>query len=168
MTIYTRAGDKGKSSTMDGQTLEKSNPIFEANGTLDELSACLGLARASLAVHSMSAQADHIKGIQRDILLIGTCISSGDPQWLDRLEYSPESFERSIDELMKGQNLTGFIIAGENQLEASFHLARTVCRRSERRIAALDATRRDPRLLAYVNRLSDLLFAYAAASRSIT
>jgi cob(I)alamin adenosyltransferase len=161
MPLYTRNGDSGFSQTAAGDRLSKEHPLFEAGGALDELGAQAGLLRARLAALHLEGPAAFLRRVQRDIYRIGAYVSSGDQGQLDLLAFAPEVFERLIDSLRTGETKTGFVIPGENELEASFHVLRTVCRRCERRVAALRQVRSDQRVFTYVNRLSDLFFAMA-------
>jgi cob(I)alamin adenosyltransferase len=160
MVIYTRTGDKGTTATLGGERHSKDHVIFEANGTVDELSAQLGLLRARWqSVHPDLA--GYLLRVQEDLVLLGAYISSGEPGHLGRLALTVEGFEAVIDQVLGQRPVQEFVIPGANELEAGFHLSRTVCRRAERRLAALLKVRPDVRMPRYVNRLSDLLFAFA-------
>jgi len=166
MVIYTRTGDKGTAATLGGDRRAKSDAVFEAGGTVDELSAHLGLVRSMLplGIPSGAAVAGILRKVQEDAVLLGAYVSSGDAGWLDRLEFGPARQEAVIDAVSRTHPVEGFILAGESELEARIHVARTVCRRAERRFHGL-ADRGDPRAAAYLNRLSDVLFALALWAR---
>lgn len=166
MTIYTKTGDKGTSATLNGDRLSKTDAIFEANGTVDELSAALGLVRAQLRSEGLGPLEVYLSDIQQDLILLGAYLSSGGSEYLATLRCSAHQFEQAIDRALGGKEITSFIIPGDNELEARLHVARTVCRRCERRLAVLQAQRTDPRVYSYVNRMSDLLFSLAVWSRS--
>jgi cob(I)alamin adenosyltransferase len=162
--IYTRTGDGGETSLFDGTRVSKHDPRVDAYGEVDETNAWLGLARASTAD---SALADDIVQIQRDLFALGAqladpadkiasrvtkaVITDGD---VGRLEQMIDRFEGELPPLRR------FILAGGTPSGAALHVARTVCRRAERRIVALQPSV-DPVLVRYVNRLSDLLFVLA-------
>jgi cob(I)alamin adenosyltransferase len=162
--IYTRTGDTGETSLLSGDRARKNDPRVDAYGEVDELNAWLGLARASSLDATVSAE---IIAIQRDLFAVGAQLADpgdklarrvtkaviGDDHIL-RLE---QLIDRLEDELPP---LRRFILAGGTPAGAALHVARTVCRRAERRIVGLDPPV-DPVLLRYVNRLSDLLFVLA-------
>jgi len=162
--IYTRTGDTGETSLFSGDRARKNDPRVDAYGEVDELNAWLGLARASSLDATVSAE---IVSIQRDLFAVGAQLADpgdklaprvtkaviGDDHIL-RLE---QLIDRLEDELPP---LRRFILAGGTPAGAALHVARTVCRRAERRIVGLDPPV-DPVLLRYLNRLSDLLFVLA-------
>ena len=166
MKIYTRSGDRGDTELLDGTRVLKSDPRVEACGDVDELSAWLGAMRARPGLDpDIEGILNHL---QRDLLALGArladpaersagrvakaALSEADVQrletWIDRFE----------DELSP---LRQFVLPGGSAAGACLHLARTVCRRAERRIVALGTDRVEPESLAYINRLSDLLFVFA-------
>ena len=168
--VYTRAGDKGSTRLVGGQSLAKDAPRIEAYGTIDELNAVLGLARTfngrSGAGDDAVARIDAIlRRVQNDLFSVGSDLATL-PQ--DRWEGMPQvddddirQLESWCDELNEDLGpLKEFILPGGGPVGGFLHQARTVCRRAERRIVAL--THVEPGVhdscLAYVNRLSDLLF----------
>jgi cob(I)alamin adenosyltransferase len=164
--IYTKTGDGGETGLLGGGRVRKSAIRVEAYGAVDELNACLGLAAAALAEPEPSRL---LADIQRDLLAVGSRLSdlrkassaSGEKARLS--EEHVARLERAIDGMETSlPPLRAFILPGGSEAGARLHLARTVCRRAERRIVAL-AEREDvpPILLAYMNRLSDLLFVLA-------
>lgn len=166
MKIYTRTGDTGDTSLFDGTRVRKSEPRVEAYGDVDELNACLGLARASGADHEI---ADEIVLLQRDLFALGAQLADpgekiaarvtkaalGDDD-VARLEQLIDRYEAELPALRR------FILAGGSPAGAALHVARAVCRRAERRMVALEPAV-DAVLVRYVNRLSDLLFVLARA-----
>jgi cob(I)alamin adenosyltransferase len=162
--IYTRTGDTGETSLFSGDRARKDDPRVEAYGDIDELNAWLGLVRATL---SDSAIDGELLQIQRDLFALGAQLADpadklaprvtkaviADPDIL-RLEQLIDRLESELPQLRR------FILAGGTSAGASLHVARTVCRRAERRMVSLDPPI-DPVLLRYVNRLSDLLFVIA-------
>ena len=165
MKIYTRTGDLGETGLFGGPRVGKDMARIEAFGTVDELNSVLGVVRAE----ALSDDVDHVlERIQRELLDLGSELASPDPvkqgtRKIDRgdvsaLEDEIDRFEESLEPLDE------FILPGGNRASALLHLARTVCRRAERRLVAL--VRHSPDeisllLLAYLNRLSDLLFVLA-------
>ncbi len=171
MRIYTRTGDGGETGLLGGGRVRKSAIRVEAYGAVDELNACLGLVAAALADPETSLL---LAGIQRDLLAIGTRLSelrkaaSARDEKARLSEEHVTRLERAIDGMESHlPPLKAFILPGGCEAGARLHLARTICRRAERRIAAL-AEREEvpPVLLAYMNRLSDLLFVLARSVNS--
>jgi len=158
--MYTRKGDDGQTGTLSGDRLQKDHPLFEAGGALDELSAHIGLIRAKLDMPKSSRLRSFLELVQRDVANLGAYVSSGDLDYLEKLVLGPPAFEALIDQVAGRVPVDDFVVPGKSEIEALFHLARTVCRRAERRIVAL-AERSDRQSLVYLNRLSDLLFALA-------
>jgi cob(I)alamin adenosyltransferase len=168
--IYTRTGDAGETSLFDGTRVKKDDPRVDAYGDVDELNAWLGLVRAS-AVDS--ALDEPLLRIQRDLFALGaqladpadkiasrvTKASITDAD-VGRLEALIDRFEDALPPLHR------FILAGGTPAGAALHVARTVCRRAERRMIALDP-RVDAVLVRYINRLSDLLFVLARTANHL-
>jgi cob(I)alamin adenosyltransferase len=164
--IYTRTGDTGDTSLFDGTRVRKSEPRVEAYGDVDELNACLGLARASGVDQEI---ADELVRLQKDLFALGAQLadpgdkiaarvakaSLGDGDVV-RLEQLIDRYETDLPVLRR------FILAGGSPAGAALHVARAVCRRAERRMVALEPAV-DAVLVRYVNRLSDLLFVLARA-----
>ena len=162
MHIYTRTGDAGQTSNLAGKRLPKNHPVLEANGTLDELSAALGLTRAALPRDKTGLAVNRlVERIQRDLIVFGAYVSSGEASYMEQVVLVPTEFEAVIDRVLDRRPLTGFVVAGTSELDARFHLARTACRRHERKLVGLDKLRPRPEPRTYINRLSDLLFALA-------
>jgi cob(I)alamin adenosyltransferase len=165
MKIYTRTGDEGDTGLFDGTRVPKSDPMVDAYGDVDELNAVLGLVRAEVADEQLG---ERIVRLQRDLFALGARLA--DPRGriaervtkagigiedVARLEAWIDEFEERLSPLRR------FIIPGGGRAGATLHLARTVCRRAERKIVALGKASVDPVVVAYVNRLSDLLFVLA-------
>jgi cob(I)alamin adenosyltransferase len=155
--IYTRKGDTGTTSLCGGVRVNKDDPAIEVCGTIDELSASLGVVRTE----RLSPQFDPILlRIQQE--LIGFCaeiVANSEVIALEHVQQLESDIDRIESELPP---LTQFIIPGENRTSAMLHLSRTICRRAERRLTTRCRTENSsPYLLAYLNRLSDLLFVIA-------
>lgn len=162
--IYTRTGDDGETSLFDGTRVSKADSRVDAYGEVDELNAWLGFARALRLDADLDEALAHI---QRDLFALGaeladpadkiaarvTKASLGEVD-VERLEQLIDRYEAELPPLRR------FILAGGAPPGAALHVARTVCRRAERRIVALQPPA-DPVLVRYVNRLSDLLFVLA-------
>jgi cob(I)alamin adenosyltransferase len=166
MKIYTRTGDAGQTSLFDKTRVSKADSRVDAYGEVDELNAWLGFVRAAGLDEDLD---EPIVRIQRDLFALGaqladprdkiaervTKASLGDED-VARLEALIDWLETELPPLKR------FILPGGSPVGAALHLARTVCRRAERRIIALDPPV-DPVLVRYINRLSDLLFVLARA-----
>ena len=166
MKLYTRTGDAGETSYFDGTRVRKDDRRLDTYGEIDELNAWLGFVRASR--DAAAADVDEaLARIQRDLFAVGAQLA--DPadkiaarvtkaaltdEDVQRLESLIDRWDAEVPPLRR------FILAGGTTAGAALHLARTVCRRAERRIVALTPPV-DPVLLRYVNRLSDLLFVLA-------
>jgi cob(I)alamin adenosyltransferase len=164
--IYTRGGDTGDTSLLDGTRARKDDARVDAYGDVDELSAWLGLARTSPLAPEL---ADEITHLQRDLFAVGAQLADPADTLAPRVtkavigDDDVTRLEQLIDRLdAELPPLHRFTLAGGSPAGAALHVARTVCRRAERRMVALTPPV-DGVLLRYVNRLSDLLFVLARA-----
>ncbi|MGE0764030.1 MAG: cob(I)yrinic acid a,c-diamide adenosyltransferase [Bdellovibrionales bacterium] len=170
MRIYTKKGDKGQSSLFGGNPVSKADPRLDAYGTLDELNAVLGAARAKLqCTKPLSQDLDQdLLRIQNYLFTLGSHLAVADESMRSHLpQLDPMQtthLEKRID-LMETEltPLKNFILPGGTSLAASLHLARTVTRRAERSVVALTSPV-DPEIIVYLNRLSDFLFVAARHS----
>jgi cob(I)alamin adenosyltransferase len=157
MTIYTRYGDSGETSLCGGERVAKDHLRIQVCGTIDELSATLGIVRAEGLTPQ---QNEIIVRIQKE--LIEFCTEIAGLNGIQRIHSdSIKKMETEIDEReAKLPPLTEFVLAGADKTSAFLHLARTVCRRAERHLVTLirNEPHISPTLLTYLNRLSDLLF----------
>lgn len=176
MKIYTRGGDRGKTSLFSGERVTKNHERVEAYGEIDELSSVLGALAASLPQHQESL-AEEIRQIQSDLLHAGALLSTSpdSASFRSLTPFLPEQsrwLENAIDRMDAAlPPLKSFILPGGEVSAAWAHIARTVCRRAERRIIGLtvsaagtDTEKMQQELqsvTAYVNRLSDYLFVLA-------
>jgi cob(I)alamin adenosyltransferase len=159
--VYTKSGDAGETSLVDGSRVSKSDPRVAAYGEVDELNSLLGIARVGLA----DGQLDEALGrIQNELFVVGADLASPLTIQVPRIqEDHVVEMERLIDLLLEElEPLREFILPGGSQFGATLHLARTVARRAERSVVELAAQSEiNPRSLEYLNRLSDLLFVMA-------
>jgi cob(I)alamin adenosyltransferase len=166
MSIVTKTGDEGETSLMYGRRLPKNNPRSEAYGAVDELSAALGLARASCDDKFVTEQ---ILAVQKELINVMGELSTM-PE--DRQRYAKDGFQivetRMVDriggvivDLEKDKSLypKDWVIPGGNPVSAALDLARTICRRAERQVATLNDP--NPEILRYLNRLSDFCWILA-------
>lgn len=166
--IYTRAGDGGRTRLVTGEEVVKTDPRVEAYGAVDELNAILGVVRLETA---SDALLDPILGrIQNDLFDLGADLATPDlgdqtGPALRIVESQVRRLEVEIDRLNAELSpLTSFVLPGGTRAAAHLHVARTVCRRAERRtVFLLDEAGVGPHgpALRYLNRLSDLLFVAA-------
>lgn len=164
--IYTRGGDAGETSLGDGTRVRKSDLRLEAYGTVDELNALLGLV---LAAPLGGRFAPWIEQIQNDLFDLGADLAVPAEAAGSRLRIGAERvqwLERCCDEANERlEPLRSFVLPGGGEAATRLHVARTVCRRAERAVARLaEAAELNPVVLAYLNRLSDLLFILARAA----
>lgn len=166
--LYTRTGDRGETGLFGGRRVRKDHPRVEAYGTIDELNAALGLAGSALKQRALVVA---IQSVQNELFNIGAELASDRPvrrakrrSAVFQLEMaSVQPLEELIDTYdARVPPLTTFILPGGSQGAALLHVARTVCRRAERSAVALAASEPvNPAIIAYLNRLCDLLFVLA-------
>ena len=167
MKIYTKTGDAGETSLFDNTRVSKAHERVDAYGEVDELNACLGAALAHLDQPDLTADLRHI---QQDLFALGSELADPSSRIAERVtkahvrDQDATRLEGVIDRLESElPPLKRFILPGGSPGGALLHLARTVCRRAERRVVGLgDGV--DLRLVVYLNRLSDLLFVMARAA----
>lgn len=164
MKIYTKTGDNGTTGLIGGKRVKKNNSMLEAYGTVDELNSYIGLIRSIVEDNDLQ---NFLLHIQDRLFTIGSLLACADISLRETLpqifESNIENLERQIDDYNQTlPTLTNFILPGGSQKVAFCHVARTVCRRAERRVADLEEFFNDNKLiLKYLNRLSDYLFILA-------
>ena len=168
--VYTKRGDKGETDLLGGSSARKDSLKVEAYGCIDETSSFIGLARYYTKNKVIK---ERLKEIQNKLLVLGGFLASDDKgkeMMKDQIkEEDIKLLEGYIDEYnQKLPPLTHFILPGDDEVAAHFHVARTIVRRAERRIVSL-ATQEDlnPLIQKYVNRLSDLMFVLARYSEEV-
>ena len=166
MKIYTKRGDRGETDLFGGERVPKDDARVEAYGAVDELNAFVGVAAAQSRHEDVSAL---LARVQSSLFDLGAYLATPEearqkkagipkPSEADvaELEAHIDAFEKELEPLRS------FVLPGGTQAAAAFHVARTVCRRAERRTVSLQrAEPLDPIAVRYVNRLSDLLFVLA-------
>jgi cob(I)alamin adenosyltransferase len=173
MKIYTGSGDRGKTSLFSGERVAKHDERIEAYGDLDELNSAIGVLIAGLPPDGDGLRPE-LHDIQSELFAIGAWLATapGAPAAAALVPIDPDGakgLERSIDRLDAGlPPLAGFILPGGHPGAAWAHMARTVCRRTERRVVGLAAGVTDAaaaeqtqRAIVYLNRLSDYFFVLA-------
>lgn len=169
--IYTRTGDQGTTALAAGGRRPKHDLRIEAYGTVDETNACLGMVRLHIGGHEIDPM---LARIQNDLFDLGSdlaTVETGKPLPYEPLRITQgqvDRIEREIDQLNEHlAPLRSFVLPGGTPAAAALHLARTVCRRAERRVVELAGRPEEkvsPEAVKYLNRLSDFLFV---ASRYI-
>jgi len=167
MKIYTKTGDEGLTGLFGGGRVPKDHARVEAYGDVDELNAMLGVARAAQLMPEVD---EVLVAVQRDLFSIGALLATPDrekmQQHLTKARISDDrivELERAIDTCdAELEPLKAFVLPGGTQKAAALHVARTVCRRAERRVIHLQREVEIPQIVVvYLNRLSDLLFTLA-------
>lgn len=169
MKIYTKTGDKGNTGLYGGTRVSKNHIRIESYGTIDELNSWLGLLRdQNIENHFQSIIID----IQKNLFIIGSILATPEEKKAKRLSL-PESsiavLEQEIDIMNDSlPTMTHFILPGGHSTVSYCHIARTVCRRAERKVVELYETESfDELVLQYLNRLSDYLFVLARKLSSV-
>jgi len=165
--IYTRTGDSGDTGLFGGGRVAKNHPRVEAYGDVDELNAAIGFVRS---IEQMPRVDEVLVPVQRDLFAIGALLATPDRdkvrQHLEKARVDDEritQLEHAIDDGDRElEPLKAFIVPGGSPKAAALHVARTICRRAERRVVSLAETEEIPGVvIIYLNRLSDLLFTLA-------
>jgi len=163
MKIYTKAGDSGKTKTLDGEKILKSSSKIGAFGAIDELNSILGIIVAQKSLKEVSWVCLRI---QTELFVLGGQLAGGkrkiSKSFITRLEREIDKWQKNLPKLVT------FIIPGGSLVASYLHLARTVCRRAEIETVKLsDKEKVDKNVLAYLNRLSDWLFTLARAANKL-
>jgi cob(I)alamin adenosyltransferase len=158
--VYTKSGDKGETSLVDGKRVSKDHIRLEAYGTVDELNSIIG----QVTCYSLNEQNPVLQTIQNKLFNIGSNLAAEDDATREMLpELKTEDIvqlEKEIDRMDEVLSpLKTFVLPGGNLCNASCHLARTVCRRAERRVVGIgDDNATISMIIQYLNRLSDYFF----------
>ncbi|MUV38717.1 Cob(I)yrinic acid a,c-diamide adenosyltransferase [Lentibacillus sp. JNUCC-1] len=167
MRIYTRSGDKGKTSLIYGQRVPKNDVRVEAYGTCDEANSMIGLALSFLDGEDWSGKSDfvdHIHRVQTILFHVGAELATPkekDVMWqlkqshIDELEQQIDEWDKDLD------TLKNFILPSGHSASSALHTARTIARRAERAAVGLGDELGNPLVVQYLNRLSDYLFVAA-------
>ena len=163
--IYTRRGDDGSTGLFGGPRVRKDDLRVAAYGDVDELNSALGVAREELSADLLQL----VDELQSELFTLGSELATPDaekaPKEVPRVTAQHvERLEREIDRLTAElPEMRNFILPGGSRAGAALHLCRTICRRAERQMVALGEGVSQT-ALAYINRLSDLLFTMARAA----
>ena len=170
MKLYTKTGDDGTTGLFGGGRVSKTSPRVDAYGTVDETNAVLGVARAAHLPSGIDAVLSHV---QEDLFTLGAelaCVPGREgkmnmrPLGDDDIRRLELAIDDADDECPP---LKTFVLPGGSPQAAALHLARTVCRRAERAVLAIDDAPVRREVVIYLNRLSDLLFALARRANGI-
>lgn len=170
MRIYTKTGDSGETSLYGGKRVLKSDLRIEAYGSVDELNSLVGIitteiksSKLKVQNYSQKLKVDRVlEEIQKELFIIGS-ILAGYKLQIKNSKLKIKSLEQQIDGLEKElPELRNFILPGGSRVASLLHLARSVCRRTERRVVELSQKETiDKNIIIYLNRLSDLFFEMA-------
>jgi cob(I)alamin adenosyltransferase len=168
MGIVTKKGDKGKTRLYAGQKVAKDHPVLEACGTLDELCSFLGFSKSLSPQRSSTKKL--LESIQRDLSTICMQVAC-EAKFINKLKHRVDSgYVVGLEKVIRGLEVKlfdkkkfCFYLPGSNPLSCSLDIARTIARRLERRVVTLKKKEilKNPYILIYLNRLSDLLFLLA-------
>ena len=162
MKIYTKSGDKGETSLFGGKRVKKYHVSIQAYGTVDELNSWMGLLKDSLSTIDIEIS---INNIQNNLFVIGSHLASGnDSKLIAKLpalsDFSIKELEKGIDQMQENlPEMKNFILPGGHIISSYCHIARCVCRRAERLTIEIgEEINVNPKIIQYLNRLSDFLF----------
>ncbi len=165
--VYTKTGDKGETGLVGGRRVPKESLRVSAFGDVDELNSHIGLARTIAERLERTTLVEELSILQNELFDIGSVLATapGD-EWPGMIQISDDhitKLEQWIDNAtLSVPELRSFVLPGGSELNSTLHIARAVCRRSERSVITLSRGESVPeKIIIYLNRLSDLLFAYA-------
>jgi cob(I)alamin adenosyltransferase len=177
--VYTRRGDQGETSLAGGQRVPKGGPRLEAYGTVDELNAFLGAARATAG--ELAARESKIEPlvalllrVQHELFNLGSILATlpedVHPKQARITDAEIAQLEAEMDRMNEElPGLRSFVLAGGSRLNAELHICRTVCRRAERAVVTLSSSESvPPEAVRYLNRLSDALFVWSRWASHVT
>lgn len=173
MKIYTKTGDKGETGLLGGERISKSSARIEAYGTVDELNSHIGLAITEVQDNSVKSL---LNKIQNQLFIVGSDLATPDSaedkkknilripkEFYEEIEKSIDFFEEKIEELRN------FIIPGGSKSASLLHVCRTIARRAERRVVALNSLEQiNGNIVIFLNRLSDLFFVLSRYENKVS
>ncbi len=164
MKVYTKTGDKGKTSLYDSTRVFKDDMRVEAYGTIDELNAIIGFAKNFITDENLVG---HLIWIQNKLFNVGGEIATVDGESFpkkvttDDIKQLESWIDEYIDKIGR-ERAFNFILPGSNKLTGALHIARTVCRRAERRMITLSRHAEvSDVVIKFINRLSDCLYTFS-------
>jgi len=173
MKIYTKTGDKGETGLFGGTRISKNSPRIEAYGTIDELNSYIGLAITELHDSSVKSL---LNKIQNQLFIVGSDLAAPKStedqkknivripsEFYEEIEKSIDFYEEKLDKL------TNFIIPGGSKSAAILHICRTIARRAERRVVALNSLEQiNQNIVIFLNRISDLFFVLSRFENKVS
>jgi len=165
--VYTKTGDAGETGLAGGQRVAKDSLRIEAYGTVDELNAAIGIARATAEQAGLAALGAILLRVQHELFNLGSILATlpenVHPRQARVTGEEIARLEAEIDRMNEGlPALKSFVLPGGSRLNAELHVGRTVCRRAERRLVSLArAEAVPPEAVRYLNRLGDALFVWS-------
>jgi cob(I)alamin adenosyltransferase len=173
MRIYTKTGDKGETGLFGGERVSKSSLRINAYGTIDELNAYIGLSVTE--VNDKNVKRD-LQKIQDQLFTVGTDLATPDNDKTEKLnvDRTPAGYFEEIESLIdqydsKLEELKNFIIPGGSKSAALLHICRTICRRAEREVVALnEMVKIENNIIIFLNRLSDLFFVLSRFENKVS
>lgn len=163
MSIATKHGDRGQTSLIGGARVSKADLRVEAYGTIDELNSLMGFARSICDDREVN---DLTRQIQRELFAVAGALATEEGVRKEKPDVTTEMVERLTAEVHRIEGMEGILsdwsLPGEHPASSAFDIARTVCRRAERHVVRLaeEGVTVSPEVLAYLNRLSDLLWLF--------
>lgn len=173
MKIYTKTGDGGETGLFGGERVSKNSQRINSYGTIDELNAYIGLTITEVKDEKVKID---LQKIQEHLFTVGTDLATPNNEKTKKLNINrtPSSFYEEIEKLiddydLKIDELKNFILPGGSKGAALLHICRTICRRAEREVVALnDAVKIENNIIIFLNRLSDLLFVLSRFENKVS
>jgi cob(I)alamin adenosyltransferase len=155
--IYTKTGDKGDTSLANGKRISKADARIEAYGTVDELNSWVGFLRAQLTHDQLAETNAQLAWLQNKLFNLGAALSLAPGEWIEEKDVSQiEQWIDAIQAVVPKQR--AFLLPAGNEIVCRCHICRTICRRAERKMVALEC---DEQIMKFINRTSDYLFVLA-------
>ena len=165
--VYTKRGDAGETGLAGGQRVAKDSQRIEAYGTVDELNAAIGVARATAEQAGQTTLSAILLRVQHELFNLGSILATlpqdVHPRQARVTEREVSRLEAEMDKMNEGlPELRSFVLPGGSRLNAELHVCRTVCRRAERRLVSLARAEDVPsEAVKYLNRLGDAFFVWS-------
>jgi len=173
MKIYTKTGDKGETGLFGGERVSKSNNRIDAYGTIDELNAFIGLALTEIKSGKINSV---LERIQNQLFVIGSDLATPITERIEKLKITrtPDEYSKQLEKDIDFFNdqldeLRNFILPGGSKGAAYLHICRTIARRAERKVVALnEQVKISDNIIIFLNRLSDLLFVLSRFENKVS
>jgi cob(I)alamin adenosyltransferase len=171
MKIYTKTGDKGETGLLGGERVPKNSLRINAYGTVDELNSFIGLALNEVKEDSIKAV---LSKIQNQLFVLGTDLAAPETEKKIKIDRVPREFSEEIEKVIDKYEselvqLKNFILPGGSRGAAILHVCRTIARRAEREVVALNFTEKiDQNIIIFLNRISDLFFVLARFENKVS